>query len=536
MSILKSAVSTESEDFDLNRQDYEARIARLHAYRREARFGALEKDVRRHVDHRGQILPRDRIKALLDPGSPFLELGELAGLGLYDDCPPGGSLITGVGKVSGRHCMIIVNDATVKGGTYYPITCRKHVRAQRFAWRHRLPCITFVQSGGGFLPEQAGIFPDKGMIGSIFHNQVGMSADGIAQIAVVFGSSTAGGAYIPALCDEVVIVRGKGFMYLGGPQLTFAATGEVIGHEELGGAEMHCRVSGVTDHIAEDDSHALAITREIVANLGTPPKQRWRVHPPKEPRYDPREIYGIISRDKKIPHETREVLMRLVDDSYFQEFKALYGDTLMCGFARIKGFDVGILCNRGVLFAESARKGAHFIELCVKRDIPLLFLSDVSGFMVGRAAEEAGIAKAGAQLITAMTSAKVPKYTVYIGASYGAGYLAMCGRPFDPTATFFWPNGHAAIMGPDQVANTLWDVRMDILKRQGKKWTAKDEAAFKDPLRQSFEDFSQAYNFASHDWTDGVIDPVETRDVLALCFDIAGRVPAKDTKFGIFRH
>jgi len=536
MSIIKSTVLTGSEEFRLNAAAYRTEIARLHALRKEARRGGPESARRRHTEERGQILPRDRIRALIDPGSPFLEFGELAGLGLYEGVPPGGSIITGVGRIEGRHCMIIANDATVKGGTWYPITCRKHVRAQEFAHRHRLPCITLVQSGGANLPTHAGIFPDKGMCGSIFHNQIRMSGDKIPQIAVVFGPSTAGGAYVPALCDESVIVRNKGFMYLGGPELTRAATGEVVDQESLGGAEMHSRISGVTDHIAEDDRHALAITRRIVANMGNLPKQRWDVAPPKPPRYDPHEIYGIISRDPKLPHETREIVARLVDDSALQEFKSLYGDTLICGFARIKGFEVGILCNRGVLFAESAVKGAHFIELCTRRDIPLLFLPDVSGFMVGRVAEQGGIAKAGARLMTAMASADVPKYTVYIGAAYGAGYMAMAARPFEPTATFFWPNGRADLMGPDQAANTLWDVRVAGMRRQGKTWTEDDERRFKDPMLADFNAFSNAYNFAANLWTDAVIDPVETRDTLALLLDLAGRMPPVETRYGVFRH
>ena len=387
------------------------------------------------------MLPRERIAALLDPGSPFLEFCQLAGDGMYEGVPPGGGIITGVGTISERPCMVIANDATVKGGTYYGITCKKHVRAQRFAWQHRLPCITLVQSGGANLPEQPDIFPDEGQFGSIFYQQVRMSAEGIAQIAIVHGPSTAGGAYMPALCDETVIVRNQGAMFLGGPQLVYAATREEVGIEPLGGGDMHSRVSGVTDHLAENDSHAIAITRDIVANLGEIPQQRRSVAPVRAPRFDPAEIYGIISANPRIPTNNRDILARLVDDSEFQEFKPLYGDTLVTGFARIMGFEVGILCNNGVLFSESALKATHFIDLCCKRNIPLLFIADVTGFMVGRSAEEGGITKHGAKMITAVASANVPKYTLIIGNAYGAGYMAMCGRAFKPNAMMMWPAG-----------------------------------------------------------------------------------------------
>ncbi|GMV54359.1 MAG: acetyl-CoA carboxylase subunit beta [Betaproteobacteria bacterium] len=534
MAVMKSLLNRNSEEFRRNEAAYLAKIADLHARRAAANVGGPDKARRLHKE-RGQLLPRERVAALLDPGSPFLEFCHLAGEGMYEDVPTGGSIITGVGLVSGRPCMIIVNDATVKGGTYFGITCKKHVRAQRFAWQHRLPCITMVQSGGAFLPDQPNIFPDDGQFGSIFYNQIRMSSEGIAQIATVHGPSTAGGAYIPALCDETVIIRNQGAMFLGGPQLVYAATKEEVDVETLGGGEMHSRISGVTDHLAENDSHAIAITREIVANLGDIARQRWDVLPMREPVYDPREIYGIVSHDTKFPTDNREILARLVDGSDFREFKQLYGDTIICGWGRIKGFEIGILLNSGVLFSESAVKAAHFIDMCCKRDIPLLFMADVSGFMVGRDAEEGGIAKHGAKMITAMTCADVPKYTLIIGGSYGAGYLAMCGRAFKPNAMMMWPTGRAAIMGPEQAANTLAMVKDDIHKREGTSWTNEEREAYKAPVRKTFEDFANAYNFARNTWCDMVIDPLETRDVMAMLLELAGRTPAKTSKFGVFR-
>ena len=534
MPVLKSDISIGSDEYRRNREVYDERIADLHRRRAAAVLGGPERARRLHKE-RKQLLPRERIAALLDPGSPFLEFCQLAGEDMYDGVPPGGSIITGVGMVSGRPCMVIANDATVKGGTYYGITCKKHVRAQRFAWQHRLPCITLVQSGGANLPDQPNIFPDDGQFGSIFYNQIRMSGEGIAQIAVVHGPSTAGGAYIPALCDETVIVRNQGAMFLGGPQLVYAATKEEVGIEELGGGEMHSRISGVTDHLAENDSHAIAITRDIVANLGEIPVQRWDVAEPCAPRYDPADIYGLISADPRVPTNNREIVARLVDNSEFHEFKALYGDTLITGFARIMGFEVGILCNNGVLFSESALKATHFIDLCCKRDIPLLFMADVTGFMVGRTAEEGGIAKNGAKMITAMASANVPKYTLIIGNSYGAGYLSMCGRAFKPNAMMMWPNGRSAIMGPDQAANTLAMVKDEAHKREGTSWTEKEREAYRAPVRKQFEDFASAYNFARNTWCDMVIDPLETRQVMALLLDLAGRLPAQPTQFGVLR-
>ncbi len=534
MSIITSAVSVTSEAYRRNREAYEDRLQELYALRREARRGGREKSHQRNLE-KGKMLPRHRVEALLDPGSPFLEIGDLAGKDLYQGIPPGAGIITGIGMVSGRACMIIANDWTVKGGTYFGATCRKHVRAQKIAWQSRLPGITLVDSGGAFLPDQANIFPDIGQFGTIFHQQIGMSADKIPQIAVVMGSSTAGGAYMPALSDEVVIVRGLGFMYLGGPELTFAATGEKVDMETLGGGKMHSSISGVTDHLAESDLDALAITREIVRNLGEKPQSRRRPEPSRPPRHDPAEIHGIVSCDIKVPTNMRDILARLLDDSEIQEFKPLFGDTLITGFARIHGFAVGVLASNGVLFSDSALKGTHFIDLCCKRDVPLLFLSDVTGFMVGRAAEQGGIAKDGAKYINAISSARVPKFTINVGDSYGAGYFGTCGRPLEPNAIFAWPNARAGIMGPEQAASVLSQVKRQIIEREGGKWSAEEEEDFKKPVRKLYSDFQTAYNFAANLWIDGIITPVETREVLALLLDVSSRVPAVETRFAVNR-
>jgi 3-methylcrotonyl-CoA carboxylase beta subunit len=501
--------------------------------RQQAWMGGPPATHERHRQ-RGRLLVRERIEVLLDAGSPFLEIAELAGEGMYEGVAPGAGIVTGVGLIQGRACMVIANDATVKGGTYFGMTCKKHVRAQRFAWQHRLPCVTLVDSGGAFLPDQANIFPDEGLFGSIFHNQVGMSADGIAQIAVVLGACTAGGAYIPALCDEVVIVRGKGFLFLGGPQLVQAATGEIVDAEQLGGADMHSRVSGVTDHIAEDDGQAIAIARRLVGELPPMPAPLRDRAAPREPARPITDIYGLVQRDSRKPTPTREVLQCLLDGGPLSEFKAEYGDTLITGFARIGGWQVGVLANNGVLFVDSALKATHFIDLCCKRNVPLLFLADVAGFMVGKEAEQDGIAKAGAKFITSMSSAAVPKFTIITGGAYGAGYLAMCGRPFKPNAMFMWPNSRAAIMGPDQAATTLALVKRQNLK-PGESWSAEDEESFKAPIRKQYEDFAAARNYARHLWVDGIIDPAETRETMTLLLDLAARVPAPPTRFGVFR-
>ncbi|MGV3569949.1 MAG: acyl-CoA carboxylase subunit beta [Ramlibacter sp.] len=516
-----------------NEAAYRVLLDELAEARGQAWLGGPAASREKHLQ-RGRMLVRDRIANLLDAGSPFLEIGELAGEGMYEGVAPGAGLVTGVGLVQGRACMVIANDPTVKGGTYFGMTCRKHVRAQKFAWQHRLPCVTLVDSGGAFLPDQANIFPDEGLFGSIFHNQVGMSADGIAQIAVVLGACTAGGAYIPALCDEVVIVRGKGFLFLGGPQLVQAATGEVVDAESLGGADMHARISGVTDHVADDDGQAIAIARRLVGELPPmPPPLRERAEV-REPARPPTDIHGLVQRDPRKPTATREILRCLLDAGELTEFKAQYGETLVTGFARVGGWQVGVLANDGVLFNESAAKATHFIDLCCKRNVPLLFLADVAGFMVGREAEQGGIAKAGAKFITAMSSARVPKFTIITGGAYGAGYLAMCGRAFQPNAMFMWPNARAAIMGPDQAATTLALVRRQNLQ-PGESWSADDEEAFKAPIRQQYESFAAARNFARHLWVDGIVTPAETRATLALLLDLAARVPAPPTRFGVLR-
>ena len=524
----------ETDEASLNAQAYRALLDDLFRAREQAWLGGPQATREKHA-RRGRLLVRDRIELLLDPGSPFLELAELAGEGMYEGVPPGAGMVTGVGLIEGRACMVIANDPTVKGGTYFGMTCRKHVRAQRFALQHRLPCVTLVDSGGAFLPDQANIFPDEGLFGSIFDHQVRMSAEGIAQIAVVLGACTAGGAYIPALCDEVVIVRGKGFMFLGGPQLVQAATGEVADPEQLGGAEMHSRVSGVTDHLADDDADALRIARRLVRELppmAAPLRDRIEVREPARPVTD---VYGLVSRDPRKPTPAREVLRCLLDAGELSEFKAEYGETLIAGFARVGGWQVGVLANDGVLFTESATKATHFIDLCCKRDVPLLFLADVAGFMVGRSAEEGGIAKAGARFITAMSAAAVPRFTIITGGAYGAGYLAMCGRAFRPNAMFMWPNGRAAIMGPEQAATTLAMVKGQNLRAEGRDWAEGEEEAFKAPIRAQYEGFAAARNFARHLWVDGILDPAETRETLALLLDLAARVPSGQTRFGVFR-
>ncbi|MFA7438271.1 acyl-CoA carboxylase subunit beta [Castellaniella sp.] len=524
----------QAEEHEVNERAYRRLLDELFEARQAAWMGGSDATRKKHLK-RHRILVRDRIELLLDEGSPFLELGELAGEGMYKGVGPGAGLVTGIGLVQQKACMIIANDPTVKGGTYFGMTVKKHVRAQQFALQHRLPCVTLVDSGGAFLPDQANIFPDDNHFGAMFRYQVEMSSQGIAQIAVVLGACTAGGAYIPALCDEVVIVRGKGFMYLGGPQLVQAATGEIVDAEHLGGAEMHSRLSGVTDHLAEDDGHAIAIARQLVQELppmAAPLRDRIQAQPPARPVTD---IYRLISPNSKIPTPTREVLKCLLDAGEMTEFKSEFGDTLITGFARMGGWRVGVLANAGVLFTESAIKATHFIDLCCKRDIPLLFLADVSGFMVGRNAEEGGIAKAGARFITAMSSARVPKFTIITGGSYGAGYLAMCGRAFRPNAMFMWPNGRSAIMGPDQAATTLALVKRHNIEAQGLSWSPEEEEAFKAPIREQYETFAAARNFARHLWVDGILDPAETRETLTLLLDLAARVPSEPTQFGVFR-
>ena len=504
---IASQVATDDPAFQQRCAAYQRYLAQLQERSAEALQGGSAKARKLHQE-RGQMLPRERITALTDPGTPFIELAQLAGADMYEGVPPGATIITGVGWVCGRACMLIINDATVKGGTMFGMTTKKHTRAQLFAWQHRLPCITMVQSGGGFLPDLANIFPDEGHAGSIMYNQVKMSSEGIAQIAIVHGPSTAGGAYIPALCDEVVIIRKQGAMFLGSPQLVFAATGEVIGIEPLGGAEMHSRLSGVTDHIADDDRHALEITRHIVAHLGEPPRLRWTRAQAEPPRYDPAELYGLARTHADDPYTAHEVIARLVDGSRFQEFKQLHGETLVTGFAHIEGIEVGVLAGNGALTAQAGAKGAHFIELCGQRDIPLLFLADSPGFLSGEESERQGVGKHGAKLMNAVANADVPKFTLITGHAYGAAYYALCGRALKPNALLMWPNARAAL-------------RATIGAPTGAASGAAESAGAMDWARQL--------------WCDMVIDPVQTRPVLAELLAMAGRTPAKETQYAVFR-
>ncbi|WP_454624658.1 acyl-CoA carboxylase subunit beta [Bradyrhizobium cenepequi] len=534
MAVIGSKAAVGSASYKKNEAHYRSLLADLHNRRRRAQVGGDEKARNRH-EAAGKLLPRDRIQSLLDPGSPFFELGMLAGDGLYDELPPGAGIVTGIGRVSGRVCMIIANEATVKGGTYYRLTAKKHVRAQKIAWEHRLPNLTLVDSGGAFLPEQAGIFPDEGQYGSVFHQIVRQSAEGIAQLAVVHGACTAGGAYVPALSDQAIIVRNQGYVHLGGPEIVFAATGEVVDRESLGGAEMHSKVSGVTDYLASNDRHALLILRELVGDLPATPSH---IRPPQvavSPRYDAQELFGLISSDSRIQSDTREILARIVDDSRFDEFKPNFGETLLCGFAHIEGFPIGILANQGPLMSDSSVKAVHFIDLCCKREIPLLFMADVTGYMVGREAEQGGISKDGAKMITAMSSANVPKYNLVIGSSYGAGYMGMCSRPFQPRLSFGWPNGRAALMGPEQAATTLAMVQRAKREREGRQWSQADEETFKQPIREQFSSFASMSNFAANLWIDNIIDPTETRQVMGLALDLAARVPIEGTRQGVLR-
>ena len=529
MRKLTSAADASSPAFAANSQVNRALVADLASRTASAALGGPEASRARHVS-RGKLLPRDRVMNLLDPGSPFLEVGALAANGLYDDDAPSAGVITGIGRVSGREVLIIANDATVKGGAYYPLTVKKHLRAQEIALQNRLPCVYLVDSGGANLPHQAEVFPDRDHFGRIFFNQARMSADGIAQIACVMGSCTAGGAYVPAMSDETVIVRGQGTIFLGGPPLVKAATGEIISAEDLGGADTHGRRSGVVDHVAENDAHALAIVRTIVANLNTTKSIGLTMAEPEPPAYDPEELYGVVPTDVRAPYDVREVIARIVDGSQFDEFKALYGTTLVCGFARIWGYPVAILANNGVLFSESALKGAHFIELACQRKIPLIFLQNISGFMVGGKYEAGGIAKDGAKLVTAVACAEVPKFTVLIGGSFGAGNYGMCGRAYSPRFLWTWPNSRISVMGGEQAASVLATVHRDA-----DKWTPAEEEAFKAPVRQRYEDEGSPYYATARLWDDGVIDPAQTRDVLGLSISASLNAPIPETRFGVFR-
>jgi 3-methylcrotonyl-CoA carboxylase beta subunit len=534
MPRIHSALTVGDAAFEANRAANLALAAQLRQRSAQAALGGPEDSRRRHLA-RGKLAPRERVMRLLDPGSPFLELGALAAHGLYGDEAPAAGLITGVGRVCGREVLIVANDATVKGGVYFPMTVKKHLRAQEVALQNRLPCVYLVDSGGANLPHQAEVFPDRDHFGRIFFNQARMSAEGIAQIACVMGSCTAGGAYVPAMSDETIIVRGQGTIFLAGPPLVKAATGEVITAEELGGADTHGRRSGLVDHVAENDEHALAIVRRIVANLNGAKPPGPQMAEPEPPAYDPAELYGVVPPDLRTPYDVREVIARIVDGSRFDEFKALYGTTLVCGFARIWGYPVAILANNGVLFSESALKGAHFIELAFQRKIPLVFLQNISGFMVGGKYEAGGIAKDGAKLVTAVACAEVPKLTVLIGGSFGAGNYGMCGRAYSPRFLWTWPNSRISVMGGEQAASVLATVRRDALEARGESWAVEDEAAFKAPVRERYETEGDPYFATARLWDDGIIDPAQTRDVLGLSLAAALNAPIPETRFGVFR-
>jgi acetyl-CoA carboxylase carboxyltransferase component len=534
MDIIESHVDTSSEVFRAN----EARMAALVAELRErtaiVRQSGGQKYLERH-QQQGKLPVRERIDKLLDEGSPFLELSPLAAWGLYDEEAPAAGIVTGIGRVSGREVLIVANDATVKGGTYYPITVKKHVRAQQVAMENRLPCVYLVDSGGAFLPLQAEVFPDREHFGRIFYNQARMSAERIAQIAVVMGSCTAGGAYVPAMSDETIIVKGTGTIFLGGPPLVKAATGEEVTAEELGGADVHTQVSGVADYFAEDDEHALHLARTIVGTLHTVKRLPADVTTPEEPLYDPREIYGIVSADTRKAYEVREVIARVVDGSRFDEFKERYATTLVTGFARLHGFLVGIIANSGVLFSESALKATHFMELCNLRAVPIIFLQNITGFMVGRQYERAGIAKDGAKMVHAVANSVVPKFTVVIGGSFGAGNYGMCGRAYEPRLLWMWPNARISVMGAEQAAGVLTTVKRDQLAREGRTLTREEEEAIRGPILEKYDREGSPYYSTARVWDDGILDPAETRQALALGLSAAFNAPVPDAKFGVFR-
>ena len=534
MTVLKSALDTGSDLFAENTAAMQSVVGDLREKAAQIEQGGGERARERHLS-RGKLLPRDRIDTLLDEGSPFLEFSQFAGWEMYEDVIPAGGILTGIGRVSGRECVIVVNDATVKGGTYYPVTVKKHLRAQEIARQNNLPCIYLVDSGGANLPQQDEVFPDRDHFGRIFYNQATMSAEGIPQIAAVMGSCTAGGAYVPAMSDEAVIVKEQGTIFLAGPPLVKAATGEVVSAEDLGGADVHTRTSGVADHLANDDTHALAIVRNIVANLNRPKRVDLETRPSADPLYGPEELYGVVNADIRKPYDVREVIARIVDGSQFDEFKALYGETLVTGFAHIFGYPVGIVANNGILFSESALKGAHFVELCSQRGIPLIFLQNISGFMVGQKSETGGIAKDGAKMVTAVACANVPKFTVIIGGSFGAGNYGMCGRAYSPRFLWMWPNARISVMGGTQAANVLGQVRRDGLEARGEEWSAEAEEEFKRPIREQYEHQGHPYYASARLWDDGIIDPADTRRILGLGISAALNAPIAPTKFGVFR-
>ena len=533
MPKLPTAVNPASEAFQANAEAMQRLVAELAEHRARAAQGGSEQARQRH-ESRGKLLPRDRVMRLLDPGAPFLELSQLAANGMYTGDIHGAGLITGIARVSGRECMVVCNDATIKGGTYHPMTVKKHLRAQEIAWENRLPCIYLVDSGGANLPHQTEVFPDREHFGRIFYNQARMSADGIPQIAVVMGSCTAGGAYVPAMSDESIIVRNQGTIFLGGPPLVKAATGEDVAAEDLGGADVHTRLSGVADHFAANDHHALDIARSIIGHINTP-KPDFAIRDPEPPAYDPAELDGVIPGSLMTQYDTREIIARLVDGSEFDEFKARYATTLVTGFAHIEGVPVAILANNGILYSETAQKAAHFIELACQRHTPLLFLQNITGFMVGREAEAGGIARNGAKMVTAVACANVPKVTVIIGGSYGAGNYAMCGRAYGPRFLFTWPNARISVMGGEQAASVLATVRRDNFDRAGESWSAADEDAFKQPIRDQYEREGHPFYATARLWDDGIITPQETRRTVALAISAALNRPIEDTRFGVFR-
>ncbi|MEN8719900.1 MAG: carboxyl transferase domain-containing protein [Oceanococcaceae bacterium] len=534
MPLIGTPVNPRDPEFQANADALRAQVDDLRAQVATIEQGGGPKYQQRHKD-RGRLLPRERIEQLLDPGSAFLEIGQLAALNVYDEAVPAAGVVAGIGRVCNVECMIVANDPTVKGGSYYPLTVKKHLRAQAIAAQNRLPCIYLVDSGGGNLPRQDEVFPDREHFGRIFFNQANMSAQGIPQIAAVMGSCTAGGAYVPAMADETIIIKEQGTIFLGGPPLVKAATGEMVSAEELGGADVHCRTSGVADHYAHNDAHALKLVRRAVRRLNWKKPRQSDPRPAVEPRYPASDIYGLIPADKRKPYDVREVIARIVDGSEFDEFKALYGTTLVCGFARLLGSPVGILANNGILFSESALKGAHFIELCCQRKIPLIFLQNITGFMVGKQYEAGGIAKHGAKLVTAVACAQVPKLTVLIGGSFGAGNYGMCGRAYDPRFLFMWPNARISVMGGEQAAGVLAQLKRDQKERAGEPWSADDEAAFKKPFLDTYEKQGHPYYASARLWDDGVIDPADTRMVLGLSLSAALNAPIEDTRFGVFR-
>jgi len=534
MNQLQSKINPRDATFAENREQMQQLVADLREKVEKIAQGGGERAREKHLS-RGKLLPRERIDALLDPGSPFLEFSQLAAHEVYGEAVPAAGIITGIGTVSGQPCVIVANDATVKGGTYYPLTVKKHLRAQAIAEQNNLPCIYLVDSGGANLPRQDDVFPDREHFGRIFFNQANLSAQNIPQIAVVMGSCTAGGAYVPAMADESIMVKEQATIFLAGPPLVKAATGEEVSAEELGGAEVHCRNSGVSDHYANNDVHALQLARRSVARLNRVKNPGLDIQEPIEPIYPPEEIYGVVPKDARQPYDVREIIARVVDGSGFDEFKALYGTTLVTGFARIHGYPVGIVANNGILFSESAQKGAHFIELCAQRKIPLVFLQNITGFMVGRQYEAGGIAKHGAKMVTAVATAKVPKITILIGGSFGAGNYGMCGRAYDPNFLFMWPNARISVMGGEQAAGVLAQVKRDQMEARGESWREEEEREFKKPIVDDYEHQGHPYYASARLWDDGVIDPADTRRVLGLCLAAASHKAPEETKFGVFR-